>query len=240
MHVVEPALTLVPGHEDAYYTMTVPSEDAPGAGDEVIDFTGNFTALAGAGLSMEVLDSTGAVLASGEHIRLRAGQGQVLTIHVFGLPAGDGARGSGAYTLDIDALPQVVSVEAQPLLPGGPVASLVLTFQGERLDQSAAADPANYRVTWIGPDGKAGTADDRVIALAAGGDRPAITPALLRQVELRLVPARTAAGGSALPPLLAIFLDPVSFDVALIEHEQAFTDPSLRARPEFRALLNKD
>jgi hypothetical protein len=65
----------------------------------------------------------------------------------------------------------VVSVEAQPLLPGaggtpgGPTASLVVTLQGDRLDPSAAENPANYIVTWLGPDGLPGTADDQVISL---------------------------------------------------------------------------
>ena len=38
--------------------------------------------------------------------------------------------------------------------PGGPTASLVLTFQGDRLDPDTAQHPANYTVTWLGPDGK--------------------------------------------------------------------------------------
>ena len=77
----------------------------------------------------------------------------MLTLHVFGVPDGGGVRGTGAYTLDIDALPQVVSVEAQALLPGvatapgGPTASLVITFQGDRLDPTTAENPANYTVT---------------------------------------------------------------------------------------------
>ena len=83
--------------------------------------------------------------------------------------------------LDIDVLPQLVSVESQPLLPGqgqnpgGPTASLVLTFQGDRLDPAAATDPANYRVTWLGADGLAGTADDVVLTPAtASGDQAVI------------------------------------------------------------------
>jgi hypothetical protein len=36
VHVVEPALTIVPGREDAYYTLTVPTEAAHGAGDELV------------------------------------------------------------------------------------------------------------------------------------------------------------------------------------------------------------
>ena len=38
--------------------------------------------------------------------------------------------------------------------PGGPTASLVVTLQGDRLDPATAENPANYRVTWLGPDGQ--------------------------------------------------------------------------------------
>src|SRR5207237_3623729 len=99
---------------------------------------------------------------------------------VFGASGAAGVAGTGAYTLDIDVLPQLVSVESQALLPGlgpnpgGPTASLVLTFQGDRLDQATAEDPANYRVTWLGPDGIAGTADDRVLTIQGrSGNRSA-------------------------------------------------------------------
>ena len=73
-------------------------------------------------------------------------QGEELFLHVFGVDDGTGIRGAGAYTLVIDVLPQVVSVEAQTLLPGtggvagGPTTSLVLTFQGDRLDPATAED----------------------------------------------------------------------------------------------------
>ena len=174
VHVVEPTLTLVPGHQDAYYTLTVPIEAAHGAGDEILDFSGLFQALEGAGISMEVRDASGNVLGSGERFRVLAHQGEVLTLHVFGVDDGSGRRGAGAYTLAIDVLPQLVSIEAQPLLPGtgavpgGPTTSLVLTFQGDRLDTATAEDPANYRVTWLGPDRLAGTADDQELLLANG------------------------------------------------------------------------
>jgi hypothetical protein len=174
VHVVEPTLTIVPGHEDAYYTLTVPTETAHGAGDEVLDFSGGFQATTGAGLMMEVLDGAGKVLGSGGQFQINAPQGETLTLHVFGATASDGTRGAGAYTLDIDVLPQVVSVEAQTLLPGqgslpgGATASLVVTLQGDRLDPATAENPANYSVTWLGPDGKAGTPDDQVIPLATG------------------------------------------------------------------------
>jgi hypothetical protein len=171
VHLLEPALTIVPGHTDAFYTLTVPTEDAPGSGNEVPDFSGLFQATEGAGLSMEVRDAAGNLLGSGERFRVVAPQGAVLTLHVFGVTGPDGSRGAGAYTLDIDTLPQLVSVEAQPLLPGrggapgGPTASLVLTFQGDRLDPDTAQVPNNYTVTWLGPDGIAGTADDQVIPI---------------------------------------------------------------------------
>jgi hypothetical protein len=41
-------------------------------------------------------------------------------------------------------------------------------LQGDRLDPATAENPASYTVTWLGPDGKAGTADDQVIPLATG------------------------------------------------------------------------
>jgi hypothetical protein len=173
VHVLEPVQTLVPGHEDTYYTLTVPTEAARGAGDEVLDFSGLFQATAGAGLSMEVSDTSGHLLGSGERFRVIAPQGARLTLHVFGVAGPGGSRGAGAYTLDIDTLPQVVSVEAQALLPGtgarpgGPTASLVLTIQGDRLDADTAQDRANYTVTWLGPDGLPGTADDQVIPVVA-------------------------------------------------------------------------
>ncbi len=182
VHVVEPAQTIVPGHIDAYYTLKVPTEAARGPGDEIIDFFGLFQASSGAGLSMEVRDAADHLLGVGERFRVRAPQGARLTLHIFGVTEAGGATGFGAFTLDIDVLPQVVSVEAQPLLPGkaqnpgGPTASLVLTFQGDRLDPAFAQDPANYRVTWLGPDGLFGTADDRVIAVRAEttGGQPAV------------------------------------------------------------------
>jgi hypothetical protein len=108
--------------------------------------------------------------ATGARVRVRAAQGQVLTLHVFAA-----AGGSGVYTLSIDVLPQVVSVEAQSPLPGGPATSLVLTLQGDRLDPATAEDPANYTITWLGPDGQLGTSDDQVIHPAAGpGGQPVV------------------------------------------------------------------
>jgi hypothetical protein len=174
VHIVEPTQTIVPGHTDAFYTLRVPTEEARGAGDEVLDFSGFFQATTGAGINMEVRDAAGNLLGSGERFRLQAAQGHLLTLHVFGVRGAHGQRGFGAFTMDIDVLPQVVSVESQALLPGlgqnpgGPTASLVITFQGDRLDPTTAEDPANYRVTWLGPDGQAGTADDRVIVPSAG------------------------------------------------------------------------
>ncbi len=183
VHDVEPTETIVPGHEDAYYNLTVPTETAQGAGNEVIDFSGGFQATAGAGLAMEVLDAAGNVLGSGDRFRVTAAQGAVLTLHVFGVAAADGTRGTGAYTLDIDVLPQVVSVAPLALLPGlggmpgGPTTSVVVTLQGDRLDPTTAVDPANYTVTWLGPDGTAGTADDQVIPLATSGQSVVYDPA---------------------------------------------------------------
>jgi hypothetical protein len=176
VRLTQPSLTIVPGHEDAWYRLTVPIEAAPGSRAEVVDFAALFEHTAGAGLDMAVLDSAGAILGVGSHLRLAAAQGQTLMLHVFGQTASDGSRGTGAYTLDIAILPQLIGVQGEPLLPGshgragGATASLVLSFQGDRLDPLAAQDPANYTVTWLGPDRVAGTADDRTITVGAAGD----------------------------------------------------------------------
>jgi hypothetical protein len=153
LHVLEPTLTIAPGADDAYFRLTAPIEGSVHANaDEVLDFSGSFRDTTGPGLSMLIMDAaTGDVLAEGEHPRVTVPQGTRLLLHVFGLTASDGPRGAGAYTLDIDVLPQLVSVESQPLLPDangqGPSASIVLTFQGDRLDPTAAENPANYLVT---------------------------------------------------------------------------------------------
>ncbi len=173
VHTVEPAQTLVPGHAEAYYTFAVPTEAARGAGDEGLDFSGLFQAEGEAGISMDVRDAAGNLLGSGERFRVVAPQGVQLMLHVFGEIGPGGERGTGAFTLDIDALPQVVSVEAQPLLPGvsaapgGPTASLVLTFQGDRLDPATAQDPANYSVTYLGPQSPFAPGTAQVIPVAA-------------------------------------------------------------------------
>jgi hypothetical protein len=173
VHVVEQTLTIVPGHEEEDFTLTVPTETAPGAGDEVLDFSGHFQALSGAGITMQLSDAAGNLLGSGERFRVRAPQGAHLTLRVFGLTDSQGNQGAGAYTLDIDVLPQVVSAQALPLLPGatsapgGPTASLVVTLQGDRLDPATAQNVANYTITWAGPDGLFGTADDQVIPISS-------------------------------------------------------------------------
>jgi hypothetical protein len=155
VHLVTDQETIVPGFEDAYFTYQVPIEAVPGSGPEVVDFSALFQNVEGAGLAMEVLNSTGDVLGSGDRFRVVAAQGSVLTILVFGEPAqSDGvAQGTGVYTLDIDVLPQIVSVQAVSPIPGGPVTSIVLTLQGDDLDPTTAEDPANYTVVLLGPGG---------------------------------------------------------------------------------------
>jgi hypothetical protein len=170
-HLVTQPQAIVAGHEDAYYTFHVPTEDVAGSGAEVVDFSALFQDVGGAGLGMEVLNAAGGLLGSGDRFRVVAAQGSVLTVHVFGDPAeaGGAAAGSGVYTLDIDVLPQVVSVQALSPIPGGPVTSIVLTFQGDRLDPASAQDPANYSVTFLGP----GT--EKVVPIAAtNGGQPII------------------------------------------------------------------
>ncbi len=174
VHLVEPTLTIVPGHEEAFFKLTVPPEAAAGAGEQVIDFSALLEFEEGAGLSMEVRDADGSLLGSGDRFRVVAAEGDVLSLHVFGVAAADSTRGSGAYTLVIDVLPQIVGIESQPLLPGqginpgGATASLVITFQGDRLDPATAEDPTNYQVTWLGPDGQVGGGDDQVIPIDCG------------------------------------------------------------------------
>jgi hypothetical protein len=158
-HLVTLPEAIVAGYEDAYFTYHVPTEDVPGSGAELVDFSALFQDVEGAGLGMEVLDAAGDVLGSGDRFRVVAAQGAVLTIHVFGEPAaaqvGGPAQGSGVYTLDIDVLPQVVSVKALSPIPGGPVTSIVLTFQGDNLDLASAEDPANYKVSFLSGIGTA-------------------------------------------------------------------------------------
>jgi SdrD B-like domain/FG-GAP-like repeat len=182
VHYLGQPQAIVTGFEDAYYKLTIPTDVVSGAGDQVLDFSARFDFVQGAGLQMEVLDANGNILGSGPRFRLQVAQGQQLFVHVFGLPAAGGLpQGVGVYTLDIAVLPQVVSVEAQAFLPGangqpgGPVSSLVLTFQGDRLDPATAENPANYIVTWLGPDGQAGTADDQVIPVGSTfGTKPVL------------------------------------------------------------------
>jgi hypothetical protein len=155
VHLITDPQTIVTGYEDAYYTYHVPIEAVPGSGAGVVDFSAMFQDVQGAGLGMEVLDAAGHALGSGDRFRIVAAQGSVLTIHIFGeLAQTYGlAQGSGVYTLDIDVLPQVVSVQALSPIPGGPATSIVLTLQGDNLDPSAAEDPANYQVIFLGPSG---------------------------------------------------------------------------------------
>jgi hypothetical protein len=158
VHLVEPAQTIIPTHTDSYFTLRAPTEAARGAGDEILDFSGDFQGQGGAGLAMQLLDARGDLLAEGERFRARVPQGTPLLLRVYGV-----ASGTGAYTLDIDALPQLVSVQAEAALPGataapgGPTANLVLTFQGDRLDPDTAQGPRNYVAQWLGPDGQSAT-----------------------------------------------------------------------------------
>jgi hypothetical protein len=179
-HLQTQPQAIVTGNADAYYRYTVPTEAAAGAGAQVVDISAAFAYQSGAGLSLEALDAAGNPLplsqvlqstsgANGVRLRIEAPQGSVLLIHVFGIAGAGGTRGAGVVTLDVDSLPQVVSVQAESPLPGGPTTSIVITVQGDRLDPAAAQDPANYTITWAGPDGRAGTADDVVFHPSAAG-----------------------------------------------------------------------
>jgi hypothetical protein len=172
-HVVTLTQAIVTGHEDAYFNYTVPTDSAPGSGPQVVDFSALFQDETAGGLQMDILDSSGTVLNTGsDRYRVVAAQGAVLTVRIHGASG----TGNGAYTLDIDVLPQVVSVQSDGVLPGGPASELIVTLQGDRLDPATAENPANYTVTWAGPDGVFGTADDQVIpaASADGAGQPIV------------------------------------------------------------------
>ncbi len=174
VHTAQPTLTILPGHEDSWFRLQVARESVVGAGDQVLDFSAGFAHVAGAGLRMEVVDGQGNQRGIGDRFRIVADQGEILFIHVFGVADATGTPGAGAYSLVIDTLPQLVAVEAPTLLPGerglpgGPTSALVLVWQGNRLDPTAAEKPENYRVTWLGPDNRLGTADDRILVVGAG------------------------------------------------------------------------
>ena len=164
VHVVEPALAISTSHEDAYYKLTVPTESVPGAGNEVIDFSGGFQYLEGAGLGMEVLDASGQVLGSGDEVPYRHREAQ-RSRFTSSVPRPPTARGRGRLYA------RRRRPSAGRLGPGAvgaartPASSIVITFQGDRLDPAAAQDPANYTVIWHSPGGT-GTGT-RVIPLSA-------------------------------------------------------------------------
>lgn len=172
MHLALLPQAIVAGQRDAYFTYAVPMEAVQGSGDQVIDVSALFENVTGPGLVLEVTDGLGKVhlvgtpSSFGNRFRLVAPQGDLLTIHVYG--ATDGANfGAGVFTLDLNVLPQVVSVQAPTVVPGASATSIVITLQGDRLDTTAAENPANYLVTWLGPDGLQGTPDDQVIPVQA-------------------------------------------------------------------------
>ena len=59
VHLVEPVETIVPIHTDSYFTLVAPTEDAKGAGNEVLDFSALFQDTEGAGLALELRDVAG-------------------------------------------------------------------------------------------------------------------------------------------------------------------------------------
>jgi hypothetical protein len=151
-HLTTLPQSIVMGHEDAYFNYVVPTEAVPGAGSQVVDISALFGNLVGSGLSMVVTDPAGNVYA-GPRVRIVAAQGEVLTIHIFGnSPVGTGSSvpGAGTYVLDIDVLPQVVGIQAEAADPSiSAITSLVITLQGDRLDTTAAQNPANYSIRYL-------------------------------------------------------------------------------------------
>ena len=157
VHLVTQPEAIVTGDQDAYFTYTVPTEATPGAGAEVVDISALFQDTTGAGLTLSVTLAGGGVPqilqqfadgTTGGRFRVLAPQGAELIIHIAG---SDG--NFGAYTLDIDVLPQIVSAQAESPLPGGPITSIVLTLQGDRLDPTNAQNPQSYVVYQLGANG---------------------------------------------------------------------------------------
>lgn len=161
VHFVSQPMTIVPAFDEAFFKITVPTEASTNA-DQVLDFSASVQFTSGAGLNMEVLDSDGKVVASGERFRIVRRQGEELFVRIFG----QSPDSAGVCTLVIDVLPQVVNVQAHSLVPGGAVTSLVITLQGDRLHAASAENPANYVIRWAGADKKFGTKDDQLINLA--------------------------------------------------------------------------
>ena len=143
---------IVPGFTDAYFTLQIPDETHAAAVDQVVDISVLFQNIEGAGLQAEVIGALRIVDAvndrTGARFRVVATQGTTLTVHVSSR-----SGGYGAYTLDINVLPQVISAQALAALPGGPLTSLVLTLQGDRLDPASAQDPNNYTIRRLAADG---------------------------------------------------------------------------------------
>ena len=200
----------------------------------------------GGGLQMQVqvLDANGnTVLGTGTRFRVTAAQGAVLTVHVFGVTGTDGTPGSGSYILDVDVLPQVVSVQAESPLPGGPATSIVITLQGDHLDPATAENPANYSVIWLGPDGLLGTADDQIIPIAAtAGNQPIVyDPGADVQVASGLTPNYPAASRQTITLLFANPLPAGSYEIILSPAIQSAAlnsseAPCWLATPAWRAI----
>lgn len=174
MHAVQPMMTITPNNPEAWYRLVVANEAVAFAGSQVLDFSAGFNYQQGSGLAMEVLDESGHVIGAGERLRLIARQSETLYVRIYAQSNEGEELGIGAYSLVVNTLPQVIAVEAESFLPGaiegtkGPTTSLVMVFQGERLDPLDAENPDFYRVTWLGPDGLRDTDDDQVIPVGHG------------------------------------------------------------------------
>ena len=152
VHLAQPTLTITPDHENAWVRLPVPTEIVSNR-SEVLDISSGLADTDGPGIGMEVVDDTGRMLRAGDRFRIVVRQGEELFVHLFAKHSSTGVVGSGAYTLVIDTLPQVVAVKAQSLLPGfnhqpgGPTTSLVLVMQGDRLDTAAGGRSAELHRT---------------------------------------------------------------------------------------------
>ena len=158
-HLATQPQAIVPGHTDAYFAYTVPTEAAADSGPEVVDISALFQDTTGSGLSLSVTLADGTPVpilqsfadpTSGSRYRVLAPQGAELLIHVAD---GGDPNSFGLYTLDIDLLPQIVAAQAESALPGDADTSIVLTLQGGQLDSAAAENPANYIVFQLDANG---------------------------------------------------------------------------------------
>jgi hypothetical protein len=200
---IEPAQTIVPGHQASYFALAAPTNPGGGAGDVALDFSGGFQAQGGAGLGMELRDARGRLLASGERFIVGVPQGAALLLHVFGV-----SGGTGAYTLDISGLfpgDAVIAVSAaraerlsmRPTAPqvpaeggGGAAAAAGATATGPGV-VTAAAVGVSLSVTPTAPQ----------VLAESGGGAAATGPGVVTAAAVGVSLSRHGSSAVAPPPI---------------------------------------